>query len=314
MFIELAVETPVNLTSRQKELLREFDKLERGQQPRKLKLLLEGQAFLGRDEGVGFRIALRRSDRLRGWPPNSQGYFRAKDDKSRPGFNAALTRIGRGWRHDLCVSRSPAAAVRRRTRRRCRPSRQSCPPISAITASGCGNGSWRAAPTAMPDYELLELVLFRAIPRQDVKPLARRLLDTLRRFQPRAVGPARAAGRGAGRRRGRGAGAEDRRGGGASHDAGAGDAAAGDVGLGRGAGLLPHHHGASRDRTVPGSVSRPQERADRRRGTGARHRRSRPGLSARGGQAGAGTERLGADPGAQPPLWRPDAVRGRYRR
>ncbi|WP_323034066.1 RadC family protein [Paracoccus sp. (in: a-proteobacteria)] len=31
--------------------------------------------------------------------------------------------------------------------------------------------------TAMPDYELLELVLFRAIPRQDVKPLARRLLD-----------------------------------------------------------------------------------------------------------------------------------------
>lgn len=30
---------------------------------------------------------------------------------------------------------------------------------------------------AVPDYELLELVLFRAIPRQDVKPLARRLLD-----------------------------------------------------------------------------------------------------------------------------------------
>lgn len=30
---------------------------------------------------------------------------------------------------------------------------------------------------AMPDYELLELVLFRALPRQDVKPLARRLID-----------------------------------------------------------------------------------------------------------------------------------------
>ena len=29
----------------------------------------------------------------------------------------------------------------------------------------------------MPDYELLELVLFRAIPRQDVKPLAHALLD-----------------------------------------------------------------------------------------------------------------------------------------
>lgn len=30
---------------------------------------------------------------------------------------------------------------------------------------------------AVPDYELLELVLFRAIPRRDIKPLARELLD-----------------------------------------------------------------------------------------------------------------------------------------
>lgn len=30
---------------------------------------------------------------------------------------------------------------------------------------------------ALPDYEMLELVLFRAIPRQDVKPLARRLME-----------------------------------------------------------------------------------------------------------------------------------------
>lgn len=30
---------------------------------------------------------------------------------------------------------------------------------------------------ALPDYELLELVLFRALPRQDVKPLARLLID-----------------------------------------------------------------------------------------------------------------------------------------
>lgn len=30
---------------------------------------------------------------------------------------------------------------------------------------------------AMPDYELLELLLFRAIPRRDVKPVARALLD-----------------------------------------------------------------------------------------------------------------------------------------
>ncbi len=35
---------------------------------------------------------------------------------------------------------------------------------------------------AMPDYELLELVLFRSIPRQDVKPLARALMDELGDF------------------------------------------------------------------------------------------------------------------------------------
>ncbi len=33
-------------------------------------------------------------------------------------------------------------------------------------------------PDAVPDYELLELILFLAIPRQDVKPLARTLIDT----------------------------------------------------------------------------------------------------------------------------------------
>jgi len=35
---------------------------------------------------------------------------------------------------------------------------------------------------ALPDYELLELILFRAIPRQDVKPLARALIDALGDF------------------------------------------------------------------------------------------------------------------------------------
>ncbi|WP_298851276.1 DNA repair protein RadC [uncultured Ruegeria sp.] len=35
---------------------------------------------------------------------------------------------------------------------------------------------------AMPDYELLELALFRSIPRQDVKPLARVLMDAFGDF------------------------------------------------------------------------------------------------------------------------------------
>ncbi|WP_137700992.1 RadC family protein [Marimonas lutisalis] len=35
---------------------------------------------------------------------------------------------------------------------------------------------------AVPDYEMLELVLFRAIPRQDVKPLTHKLLETFGDF------------------------------------------------------------------------------------------------------------------------------------
>jgi DNA repair protein RadC len=47
---------------------------------------------------------------------------------------------------------------------------------------------------AMPDYELLELILFRAIPRQDVKPLAKRLLTRFGDFnRVVAAAPARLA-------------------------------------------------------------------------------------------------------------------------
>ena len=42
---------------------------------------------------------------------------------------------------------------------------------------------------AMPDYELLELVLFRAIPRQDVKPLARMLIDRFGDFNRVVTAP-----------------------------------------------------------------------------------------------------------------------------
>ncbi len=45
---------------------------------------------------------------------------------------------------------------------------------------------------AVPDYELLELVLFRAIPRRDVKPLARQLMDKFGDFnQVLSAPPAR---------------------------------------------------------------------------------------------------------------------------
>jgi DNA repair protein RadC len=39
-----------------------------------------------------------------------------------------------------------------------------------------------AGSEALPDYELLELVLFGAIPRRDVKPLAKSLLDRFGSF------------------------------------------------------------------------------------------------------------------------------------
>ena len=48
----------------------------------------------------------------------------------------------------------------------------------------------RAGPKALHDYELLELVLFRAIPRRDVKPLAKRLLNTFGDFNHVVAAPA----------------------------------------------------------------------------------------------------------------------------
>jgi len=39
-----------------------------------------------------------------------------------------------------------------------------------------------AGPDAVSDYELLELLLFRALPRRDIKPLAKALLDTFGSF------------------------------------------------------------------------------------------------------------------------------------
>ena len=44
--------------------------------------------------------------------------------------------------------------------------------------------------TAVPDYELLELILFRSIPRRDVKPLARKLLEAFGDFNRVLSAPA----------------------------------------------------------------------------------------------------------------------------
>jgi len=47
-----------------------------------------------------------------------------------------------------------------------------------------------AGPGSLADYEMLELVLFRAIPRRDVKPLAKKLLDQFGDFNGAISAPA----------------------------------------------------------------------------------------------------------------------------
>ena len=44
---------------------------------------------------------------------------------------------------------------------------------------------------ALPDYELLELILFRAAPRKDTKPLAKAILAKFGSFAEAIKGPAR---------------------------------------------------------------------------------------------------------------------------
>ena len=46
-----------------------------------------------------------------------------------------------------------------------------------------------AGPDALSDYEMLELVLFRALPRRDVKPLAKKLIETLGSFNEVIAAP-----------------------------------------------------------------------------------------------------------------------------
>jgi|GEM_PF-1477746 len=46
-----------------------------------------------------------------------------------------------------------------------------------------------AGPTSLPDQEILELILFRAMPRKDVKPLAKELLEAFGDFNRVVTAP-----------------------------------------------------------------------------------------------------------------------------
>jgi hypothetical protein len=67
------------------------------------------------------------------------------------------------WRQSVAVAEGKPAS--RRLRR-----------TITSTANGCGRAFATLAPTRVSDYELLELVLFRAIPQRDIKPLAKELI------------------------------------------------------------------------------------------------------------------------------------------
>jgi DNA repair protein RadC len=116
---------------------------------------------------------------------------------------------------------------------------------------------------AMPDYELLELVLFRAIPRQDVKPLARLLLDTFGDFnRVMAASPMRLMlVKGVGESVVQELKIVEAA---AQRMMRARDASPHSNFVERAAGLLPHRHVAPRNRKFSRAVSGPQECADRR--------------------------------------------------
>ena len=183
--------------------------------------------------------------------------------------------------------------------------------LSTATASACARAFARPAAEALTDYEFLELVLFRALPRRDVKPLAKALIAQVRLVRR---GDRRAAPSVWPRSKGIGeaaitelkvveAAAQPPR-------ARRGEKAAGAVVLVGRARLLPRRAGVRRPRAVSRPVSRQAQPAHRRRGPADRHRRPHAGLSARGGQARARTFRDRRHPRPQPSLRRSDAVAG----
>ena len=65
--------------------------------------------------------------------------------------------------------------------------------IFTAIASGCASASATPAPRRLPTTRLLELLLFRAIPRRDTKPLAKALIEQLRLVRRGAFGAAASA-------------------------------------------------------------------------------------------------------------------------
>ena len=158
----------------------------------------------------------------------------------------------------------------------------------------------QAGTDGVRDYELLELILFRAIPQRDVKPLAKNLIERFGSFAEAIAAPIERL------REIKGLGEA------AITELKVVQAAASQFARGQTrkrpalsswSSVLDYcrtAHGVRRQGAVPHPVPRQAQPAHRRRGAWDRHRRSHAGLSARGGQARARTVRDRDHPGAQP--------------
>ena len=114
----------------------------------------------------------------------------------------------------------------------------------------------KAGPDALADHEMLEMILFIALPRRDTKPIARELLARFRTFGGVLGAPADGTAGDRGYGRGRRSGTEAGASGGAANDAtGTGDPA--DIfKLGPADRLSHGGNGLRTHRTVPGAIPR----------------------------------------------------------
>ena len=86
-------------------------------------------------------------------------------------------------------------------------------------ARACGRRLLKAGPDALADHEMLEMMLFIALPRRDTKPIARELLARFRTFGGVMGAPRDGAAGNGGHGRGRRGGGEAGASGGAANDA-----------------------------------------------------------------------------------------------
>jgi DNA repair protein RadC len=167
-------------------------------------------------------------------------------------------------------------------------------------------------PEALPDYELLEMILFAAITRRDTKPLAKRLLDQFGSFSEVINAPRERL----------------------LEVEGIGEAVVAQLKIVRAAAqrmmriemaskpvlssskaVLDYCRAvmAFETREQPHPVPRQEEPADRRRGAAAGHGGPYARLRARDREAVAGAVGLRHHPRAQPPIGRPGTLAGRHR-